>query len=185
MFFIRNRHFFLYFFILYSLSAKVNEKESGSFLFGLIKFDNKSTYEEGYWIKKWFFSREFSSPINVLPFEIRYGVGATGKRTGSWILSNLTRNSIQDEPKNISYDSNGDILVDPIPISNNNIWGTALEIDLGLLNIPHYTIGSSWLNVLTGISYRTSSLLYPAKLPNEQWSQVNANWGGEYFFHQK
>ena len=185
MFFIRNRHFFLYFFILCSLSAKVKQKESGSFLFGLIKLDNKSTYEEGYWIKKWFFSREFSSPINVLPFEIRYGVGATGKRTGSWVLSNLTRNSIQDEPKNISYDSNGDILVDPIPISNNNIWGTALEIDLGLLNIPHYTIGSSWLNVLTGISYRTSSLLYPAKLPNEQWSQVNANWGGEYFFSPK
>ena len=80
------------------------------------------------------------------------------KGTGSWVLSALTRNSIQDEPNNIKYDNNGSTLVDPIPISNNNIWGTALEIDIGLFNIPHYIIGSSWLNVLTGISYRTSTL---------------------------
>ena len=63
--------------------------------------------------------------------------------------------------------------------------GTSLEIDVGLFNIPHYVIGSSWLNVLTGISYRTSSLLYPAKLPSDQWSQVNSSWGGEYFFSPK
>ena len=121
----------------------------------------------------------------MLPFEVRYGVGATGKRTGSWVLSSLTRNSIQDEPKNIEFESDGETLLDPIPISNNNIWGTSLEIDVGLFNIPHYVIGSSWLNVLTGVSYRTSSLLYPAKLPSGQWSQVNSSWGGEYFFLQR
>ena len=93
-----------------------------------------------------------------MPLEVRYGVGATGKRTGSRSLSSLTRKSIEDEPNNIKYD---DTSVDPIPIFNNNIWGTALEIDVGLFNIPHYLNGSSWLNVLTGVSYRTSTLLYP------------------------
>lgn len=185
MFLNKNRQIFFYFFILYSLSAQIKEKEPRSFFFGLIKFDKKSTYEDGYWINKWFFSREFSAPINILPFEVRYGVGATGKRTGSWVLSGLTRNSIQDEPKNIELESDGETSVDPIPISNNNIWGTSLEIDVGLFNLPHYLIGSSWLNVLTGVSYRTSSLLYPAKLPSEQWSQVNSSWGGEYFFSPK
>ena len=185
MFLNKNRQIFFYFFILYGLSAQIKEKEPRSFFFGLIKFDSDSKYEDGYWINKWFFSREFSAPINVLPFEIRYGVGATGKRTGSWVLSSLTRNSIQDEPKNIELESDEEASLDPIPISNNNIWGTSLEIDVGLFNIPHYVIGSSWLNVLTGISYRTSSLLYPAKLPSDQWSQVNSNWGGEYFFSPK
>ena len=181
----KNRQIFFYFFILYGLSAQVKEKEPRSFLFGLIKFDSDSKYEDGYWINKWFFSREFSAPINVLPFEVRYGVGATGKRTGSWVLSSLTRNSIQDEPKNIEFESDVETLLVPIPISNNNIWGTSLEIDIGLFNLPHYVIGSSWLNVLTGVSYRTSSLLYPAKLPSDQWSQVNSSWGGEYFFSPK
>jgi len=181
----KNRQIFFYFFILYGLSAQVNEKEPRSFFFGLIKFDSDSKYEDGYWINKWFFSREFSAPINVLPFEVRYGVGATGKRTGSWVLSSLTRNSIQDEPKNIEFESDGETSLVPIPISNNNIWGTSLEIDVGLFNLPHYLIGSSWLNVLTGVSYRTSSLLYPAKLPSDQWSQVNSSWGGEYFFSPK
>ena len=185
MFYNKSRQFFLYFFILYSLSAQIKEKESRSFFFDLIKFDSNSKYEKGYWINKWFFSREFSAPINVLPFEVRYGVGATGKRTGSWVLSSLTRNSIQDEPKNIELESDGEVSVDPIPISNNNIWGTSLEIDVGLFNLPHYLIGSSWLNVLTGVSYRSSSLLYPAKLPSDQWSQVNASWAGEYFFSPK
>ena len=185
MFLNKNRQFFLYFFILCGLSAQIKEQESRSFFFGLINFDKNSTYEDGYWINKWFFSREFAAPINVLPFEVRYGVGATGKRTGSWALSALTRNSIQDEPKNIELESDGETSVEPIPISNNNIWGTSLEIDVGLFNLPHYLIGSSWLNVLTGVSYRTSSLLYPAKLPSEQWSQVNSSWGGEYFFSPK
>ena len=185
MFLNKNRQIFFYFFILYGLSAQIKEKEPRSFFFGLIKFDRNSKYEDGYWINKWFFSREFSAPINVLPFEVRYGVGATGKRTGSWVLSSLTRNSIQDEPKNIEYENDGGTSVDPIPISNNNIWGTSIEIDIGLFNLPHYVIGSSWLNVLTGVSYRTSSLLYPAKLPSDQWSQVNSSWGGEYFFSPK
>ena len=181
----KNRQIFFYFFILYGLLAQVKEKEPRSFFFGLIKSDSDSKYEDGYWINKWFFSREFSAPINVLPFEVRYGVGATGKRTGSWVLSSLSRNSIQDEPKNIEFESDVETSLEPIPISNNNIWGTSLEIDVGLFNLPHYVIGSSWLNVLTGVSYRTSSLLYPAKLPSDQWSQVNSSWGGEYFFSPK
>ena len=171
----KNIHIFLYVLVFCSLSAQVGEKEQRSFIFGLFKINKGSIYEDGYWLNKWFFSREFASPVNFLPLEIRYGVGATGKKTGSWSLSALTRKSIEDEPNNISYD---DTSVDPIPIFNNNIWGTALEIDVGLFNIPHYLIGSSWLNILTGASYRASTLLFPALVPSEQWSQVNPNWGG-------
>ena len=182
MFLKKNRYIFILIFVFFSLSAQSSEKEQRSFIFGLLKINKGSAYEDGYWINKWFFSREFASPVNFLPFEVRYGIGATGKRTGAWVLSALTRNSIEDEPKNIIYDEPS---VDPIPIFNNNIWSTALEIDIGLFNIPHYLIGSSWLNILTGFSFRTSTLLYPALVPSKQWSQVNSNWGEEYFFSPK
>ena len=182
MFLNKDKYIYTYLFVFYSLSAQIIEKEQSSLIFDLIKINKGSAYEDGYWINKWFFSREFASPVNFLPLEVRYGVGATGKRTGSRSLSALTRKSIEDEPDNISYD---DTSVDPIPIFNNNIWGTALEIDVGLFNIPHYLMGSSWLNILTGVSYRTSTLLYPALVPSEQWSQVNPNWGGKYYFSPK
>ena len=108
------------------------------FEWAIFLINKGSAYEDGYWINKWFFSREFASPVSLLPFEVRYGIGATGKRTGSWVLSSLTRNSIKDESNNIIYENTS---TDPIPILNNNIWGTALEIDIGLFNIPHYVIG--------------------------------------------
>ena len=132
MFLKKNKYIYNLIFVFYSLSAQTSEQEQRSLIFDLLKINVGSAYEDGYWINKWFFSREFASPVNFLPFEVRYGVGATGKRTGSWVLSTLTRNSIEDEPNNITYDETS---VDPIPILNNNIWGTALEIDFGLFNI--------------------------------------------------
>ena len=184
MFFKKNRQIIVFsFFVLCGLSAQIKDEEPRSFLFGLIKLDKKSKYEDGYWINKWFFSREFAAPINIIPLEVRYGFGATGKRRGSW--ANLSRKSLIDEPDNISYESDDETSVLSIPIGNNNIWGTSLEIDVGLINFPHYIVGSSWLNVLTGLSYRTSTLLYPAKVPSEQWSQIEPSWSRDYYFSPK
>ena len=183
MFFRKNRQIVFFLFVFCGLSAQIEEKEPRSFLFGLIKLDKQSKYEDGYWINKWFFSREFSSPVNIMPVEVRYGFGATGKRKGSW--AKLSRYSLTDEPNNISYESDNESSVIPIPIGNNNIWGTSLEIDLGLINFPHYIVGTSWLNVLTGLTYRTSTMLFPALVPSAQWSQVEPSWSGNYYFSPK
>ena len=85
------------------LSAQIDKKEPKTFLFGLIKFDTESEYEDGYWINKWFFAREFASPVNLIPIEIRYGFGVNGKSTGS--SSSLSSDSFKDDPKKIRYES--------------------------------------------------------------------------------
>ena len=61
------------FFILLisSLFGQIKEKESRTFFSKLFKFGSKSEYEDGYWIDKWFRSREFATPVNILPIEIR------------------------------------------------------------------------------------------------------------------
>ena len=63
------------------LSAQIEKKEPKTFLFGLIKFDTESEYEDGYWINKWFFAREFASPVKVPAFDSspgRKGPGLVG-----------------------------------------------------------------------------------------------------------
>ena len=159
--------------------AQLDEKKERTYLFGLIKFNNNSEYEDGYRINKWFRSREFSSPVNIVPVEIRYGVGVNGKSTGS--ASNLTNESFKDDPQKIRYDST----VTSISQGINNIWGSSIEIDIGLLNIPHYVVGTSWINVLTGISYRSSSLFSPAAVPFNEWGASNASWGDTAYFSPK
>ena len=39
------------------LSGQIEDKEPKTFLFGLIKFDTESEYEDGYWINKWLYAR--------------------------------------------------------------------------------------------------------------------------------
>ena len=75
------------------LTAQGRAKEPKTFLFGLLKFDTQSEYEDGYLINKWLFAREFASPVNIIPIEIRYGVGVNGKSTGS--SSNLSSDSLR------------------------------------------------------------------------------------------
>ena len=161
------------------LSAQVDKKEPKTFLFGLIKFDTESEYEDGYWINKWFFAREFASPVNLIPIEIRYGVGVNGKSTGS--SSSLSSDSFKDDPKKIRYESD----VTPLSQGVKNIWGSSIEIDVGLINIPHYIVGTSWMNVMNGISYRSSTLSSPALVPNEDWGLVNSSWGDSAYFSPK
>ena len=169
-------HEFLILFIFLSTTLLAQDKESKTFLFGLIKLDRDSEFEDGYWINKWFYSREFAAPVNLIPIEFRYGIGVSGKTTGS--ASNLDNESFKDDPKKISYDS------DATPISQGirNIWGPSIEIDVGLINIPHYIVGTSWLNVMSGISYRNSTLYVPAKVPYEDWSTINSTWGDTAYF---
>ena len=161
------------------LSAQGEKKEPKTFLFGLIKFDTESEYEDGYWINKWFFAREFASPVNLIPIEIRYGVGVNGKSTGS--SSSLSSDSFKDDPKKIRYESD----VTPLSQGVKNIWGSSIEIDVGLINIPHYIVGTSWMNVMNGISYRSSTLSSPALVPNEDWGLVNSSWGDSAYFSPK
>ena len=161
------------------LSAQAEKKEPKTFLFGLIKFDTESEYEDGYWINKWFFAREFASPVNLIPIEIRYGVGVNGKSTGS--SSSLSSDSFKDDPKKIRYESD----VTPLSQGVKNIWGSSIEIDVGLINIPHYIVGTSWMNVMNGISYRSSTLSSPALVPNEDWGLVNSSWGDSAYFSPK
>ncbi len=173
----------LIFFILLSiLYAQIEEKKPKSFFFGLIKFDTESPYEDGYWINKWFFAREFASPINIIPIELRYGFGVNGKSTGA--VSSFGTNSFKDDPGKIRYEND----VAPLSQGIQNIWGTSIEIDLGLINFPHYFVGSSWMNIMTGISYRSSSLLYPSKIPTDAtWAanQNHPNWNQTAYFSPK
>ena len=176
----KNTRHILFSFILSGLFGQIEEeKEPRTFLFGLIKFDTESAYEDGYWINKWFYAREFASPVNIIPIEVRYGFGVNGKSTGS--ASSLTSDSFKDDPGKIRYDSD----VTPISQGTNNIWGNAIEIDVGLINIPHYMVGTSWMNVMTGISYRSSSIIYPAQVPNDEWAETNASWGDTAYFSPK
>ena len=179
MFLVKNARHVLIALLITSLSAQLKEKEPRTFLFGLIKFDTESEYEDGYWINKWFFAREFASPVNIIPIEIRYGIGVNGKSTGS--SSSLSSDSFKDDPKKIRYESD----VTPISQGVKNIWGSSIEIDLGLINLPHYIVGTSWMNVMTGISYRSSTLYSPALIPYEDWGATNTSWGDTAYFSPK
>ena len=57
-----------------------------------------------------------------------------------------------------------------------------MEIDFGLINIPYYLTNTSWINVLTGLSYRQSNLFYPAEVPYEEWTFDNPNWSDKFYF---
>ena len=167
------------FIFLCKLIGQPVEKEPKTYFFGLIKIDSDSPYEDGYWLNKWFFSREFASPVNIVPIELRYGFGVTGKSKGT--IASFGTKSFKDDPGKIRYEG------DAIPISQgiNNLYGTSIELDMGLVNIPSYVVGTSWINILTGVSYRTSTLVFPAEIPREEWGLINGSWDREAYFSPK
>ena len=173
------REFKNYFIIFLFLSNLICQKleEEKSFLWGIIKFDTKTNYEDGYWINKWFFNQEFSSPINRIPVEVRYGFGFDGKTSGSFF--DIDTNSFVQDQSKIKYEDNVETRINQ---SFQNIIGSSIEIDFGLVNIPYYVTGTSWMNVLTGFSYRQTNLFYPAKVPNEEWVLDDANWSDIAYF---
>ena len=162
------RFFLLFVFSVNLVGQTLEKKEPKTFLFGLIKFDTSSPYEEGYWVDRWFRAREFSTPVTFMPIEIRYGGGFNGKFSGS-----VANPSMDDMDNWIWYDED----VEPFDQGVENIWGTALDIDLGMINIPHFVMKTSWMNVLTGLNYRSSSILIPKEIPSD-WS-VGTQLDGE------
>ena len=100
------------------------EKEPRPFLFGLIKFDKESPYESGYWFDNWFRSREFSAPVTLIPIELRYGIGFNGAFSGG-----ISNPSAKDEKGNINYEDN---TIEQLDQGFTNIWGPAIDLDLGL-----------------------------------------------------
>ena len=145
-----------------NLSSQSLFKQQPKTLFwGLIKIDKEDEYEEGYWFDKWFRSREFSAPVTYMPVEIRYGLGLNGKFSGS-----TSSPSVDDMDNWIWYDSE----VSPLSQEAKNIVGTSIDIDFGMVNIPNIIMNTSWMNFLTGINYRSSSILVPKNIPDD-WKE--------------
>ena len=145
-----------------NLSSQSLFKQQPKTLFwGLIKIDKEDEYEEGYWFDKWFRSREFSAPVTYMPVEIRYGIGLNGKFSGS-----TSSPSVDDMDNWIWYDSE----VSPLSQEAKNIVGTSIDIDFGMVNIPNIIMNTSWMNFLTGINYRSSSILVPKNIPDD-WKE--------------
>ena len=175
----KTRHI-LFLLLLSGLWGQIeDEKKPKTFLFGLIKFDTESAYEKGAWLDKWLHGREFAAPVNLIPVEIHYGIGFNGKTSGS--AANLDKDSAADDPDKIKYDED----VDPISQKFNNLWGSSMEVDVGLINIPYYLLGTSWMNVMTGLTYRTSKTFYGAEVPYEEWAKTKINWGDTVYFSPK
>ena len=145
-----------------NLSSQSLFKQQPKMLFwGLIKIDKEDEYEEGYWFDKWFRSREFSAPVTYMPVEIRYGLGLNGKFSGS-----TSSPSVDDMDNWIWYNSE----VSPLSQEAKNIVGTSIDIDFGMVNIPNIIMNTSWMNFLTGINYRSSSILVPKNIPDD-WKE--------------
>ena len=175
----KTRHI-LFLLLLSGLWGQIeDEKKPKTFLFGLIKFDTESAYEKGAWLDKWLHGREFAAPVNLIPVEIHYGIGFNGKTSGS--AANLDKDSAADDPDKIKYDED----VDPISQKFNNLWGSSMEVDVGLINIPYYLLGTSWMNVMTGLTYRTSKTFSGAEVPYEEWAKTKINWGDTVYFSPK
>ena len=175
----KTRHI-LFLLLLSGLWGQIeDEKKPKTFLFGLIKFDTESAYEKGAWLDKWLHGREFAAPVNLIPVEIHYGIGFNGKTSGS--AANLDKDSAADDPDKIKYDED----VDPISQKFNNLWGSSMEVNVGLINIPYYLLGTSWMNVMTGLTYRTSKTFSGAEVPYEEWAKTKINWGDTVYFSPK
>lgn len=174
------KHSVLILVILSGLFGQLEEKKKPkSFLFGLIKFDTQSAYEKGAWQDKWLHAREFATPVKFIPMELRYGIGFSGKTSGS--ASNLGEDSAKDDLKMIKYDET----VDPIIQEFSNLWGSSMEVDVGLINIPYYIMKTSWMNVLTGITYRSNQRISAAEVPYTEWGKTNSNWSELKYFSPK
>ena len=134
------------------------EEKPKKLFWGLISTNKDSEYEKGYWFDKWFRSREFSAPITYMPVEIRYGLGFNGKFSGS-----SSSPSAGDLKNWIWYDQE----VSDLDQEAKNILGAALDIDFAMVNLPYLIMNTSWMNFLTGINYRSSSIFLPKSIPND------------------
>ena len=142
-----------------SLSSQVRMKQGPkSYLWGLIKIPNDSKNEKVPIYDRIFRFREFAAPVNYMPIEIRYGLGVNGKLSGS-----SSSPSASDLDNWIWFEND----VTPLDQGIENILGTSLDIDFGMINIPNIIMKTSWMNLLTGINYRSSSIISPKSIPDD------------------
>ena len=137
-------------------SQTLGDKESKKILWGLITIPNDDGFQKEPIYDRILRSREFATPINYMPIEIRYGIGVNGKLSGSTSSPSAT-----DLDNWIWFDSE----VEPLEQNIENVFGTSLDIDIGMINIPNLIMKTSWMNVLTGINYRSSSIISPKEIP--------------------
>ena len=151
---------FLLFCIVIRLESQIlRNKDPKKILWGLITIPNDDNSENVSIYDRIFRRREFATPINYMPIEIRYGIGVNGKLSGSTSSPSAT-----DLDNWIWFDSE----VEPLNQSIENIVGTSIDIDIGMINIPNLIMKTSWMNVLTGINYRSSTIISP--------KEIHADW---------
>ena len=164
-----------------SLTLIIAEKSIGekpkSIFWGLIKLNPDSKFFNGYYYSFFFKAREFSEPVSYIPIEIRYGFGFNGKlpESGSEI-------STESEDSWLWF--NQGVEADLLDIKIENSVGLSLDIDLGMINIPNLLLKTSYLNILTGINYRTSSILSPKTIPSN-WIENTSLSGKDIAFSPK
>ena len=148
---------FLVLFIAMELKSQtLGNTEPKKILWGLIKIPNDDGFQKEPIYDRILRSREFATPINYMPIEIRYGIGVNGKLSGSTSSPSAT-----DLDNWIWFDSE----VEPLEQNIENVFGTSLDIDIGMINIPNLIMKTSWMNVLTGLNYRSSSIISPKEVP--------------------
>ena len=145
----------------FSISQTRTDKEPKSYFWGLINIPYDNSSEKVPIYDRLFRNREFASPITYMPIEMRYGLGVTGKLTGS-----AATPSAGDLDNWIWFDKK----VTSLDQGIENIAGSSLDIDFGMINIPNLIMKTSWMNIMTGFNYRSSSIFSPKNIPND-WKE--------------
>ena len=64
-------------------------------------------------------------------------------------------------------------------------WGHQLDFDFMKLNLSNFILKTSWLDMQTGLNYRSANLLFPDTIPMSNWGAVNPNWNVNRKFSPK
>ena len=138
-----------------------------TYLWGLIKIypKPKIQYEPGYWKNRILHPREFHSPISFMPLELRYGLSyyGGGGDYGEAMPSGW-----------VKYDEG----VEGYFAAGKKIakWGHQFDFDFMKLNLSNFLLKTSWLDMHTGLNYRSANLFFPDTIPMSNWGAVNPNW---------
>ena len=138
-----------------------------TYLWGLIKIypKPKIQYEPGYWKNRILHPREFHHPISFMPLELRYGLSYNGG--GGDYRENMHSGWVKyDEGVEGHFDAGKKIAK----------WGHQLDFDFMKLNLSNFILKTSWLDMQTGLNYRSANLLFPDTIPMSKWGAVNPNW---------
>lgn len=124
----------------------------------------KVEYERGYYLDRIFRRREFHDPVKFIPVELRYGFGYNGGRGFMWLK--MPSNWMQYENGSVDSFDGG---------SFTSRLGHQLDLDLMKTNLAYYLLGTSWLDMHTGLNLRYASLFLPTEIPSS-WNGVNSTY---------